>query len=598
MSIRRLEILALAVFAAAACTVQAFDADLKPSVGEGSGVVVSLTAGPGSETRNRVSSDALGVEWTADDDLALWAYSGGAAALSAQRFEMFGLLGPQAVFTATLSSPMPEGEYSYYAVSPCPESVSGGKAWFSIPSSQDGKGSGVMQSSATVSAAELGTGELFLAMKQKLHLLKFWLPSEYASLLGGEPVSRIELTFTKAVAGRAGFDPSNPSSKAVLNTSGQSSEIVLNLDKPLAASASGARSYTFATVVPQEFGAGDRMSVKIFTDSKVAEAGVFDLTGRSFAEGHATPVRLSPSKVGEYRRIYIDYKGSNLGEEVNSIKLTAPSGCSWGDGAGSEWVYSPGGTIPAGTRLSFEFEDVSAYEAFSGAAVNFTFESEHVSIPLKAQFPSISGRKSVNVAIEAPWLLNESFSAVPTFSSNDEYSGGFVTGSKDPHSFLSGWTGARIGAQSGKCIRIACRRETSANYAARVDSAPLAGTLKKKASLRLEFDYGADNKYGGIAIFSNPDVGQTCFMGYVTNTKGYKSGDEDGTFADANSFYLKEYTGSYSSTPNHADYILPSVGAGGTIRVTIRTEPEYNAGTTNTTCWLYIDNVKVTISND
>ena len=85
-------------------------------------------------------------------------------------------------------------------------------------------------------------------------------------------------------------------------------------------------------------------------------------------------------------------------------------------------------------------------------------------------------------------------------------------------------------------------------------------------------------------------------MGYVTSTQGYKSGATDGTFEDGNSFYVKEYSGSYTSTPNTAQYTIHNVPAGGVFRLTIRTEIEHQAGTNNTTAWLYIDNVKIKIA--
>ena len=90
-------------------------------------------------------------------------------------------------------------------------------------------------------------------------------------------------------------------------------------------------------------------------------------------------------------------------------------------------------------------------------------------------------------------------------------------------------------------------------------------------------------------------MGQTCFIGYVTSSGGYKSGDTAGTFESGNSFYLKEYTGSYTSTPNKASYTIHNAPAGGIFRLTLRTEIESQAGTTNTTDWLYIDNVKIKI---
>ena len=83
--------------------------------------------------------------------------------------------------------------------------------------------------------------------------------------------------------------------------------------------------------------------------------------------------------------------------------------------------------------------------------------------------------------------------------------------------------------------------------------------------------------------------------GFVTSTEGYKSGDTDGTFDSANQRYVFEKTGSYDSTPNTDTYYLNNVPTG-TVRITWRTEVQHQAGTNNTTCWLYIDNVKVQIA--
>lgn len=106
-----------------------------------------------------------------------------------------------------------------------------------------------------------------------------------------------------------------------------------------------------------------------------------------------------------------------------------------------------------------------------------------------------------------------------------------------------------------------------------------------------------NNQFGGISLITNPDVGQTYFIGYVTSTEGYKSGDDDGTFETENQRYLFEKSGSYDSTPNTDTYYLNNVPTG-TVRITWRTEVQHQAGTNNTTCWLYIDNVKVQIANN
>ena len=82
----------------------------------------------------------------------------------------------------------------------------------------------------------------------------------------------------------------------------------------------------------------------------------------------------------------------------------------------------------------------------------------------------------------------------------------------------------------------------------------------------------------------------------MTDTKGYSSGDDSGTFEEENTFYVKEYTGSYTNTPNSDTRVIHSAPTG-TLRITWRSAAEYQTGTTNTTCWLYLDNIKVQIAN-
>ena len=111
----------------------------------------------------------------------------------------------------------------------------------------------------------------------------------------------------------------------------------------------------------------------------------------------------------------------------------------------------------------------------------------------------------------------------------------------------------------------------------------------------MSFTYGANNQYYGTANANN--VGQTFYVGYVTSTTGYKSGDTAGTFESDNSQYIKEYTGSYTSTPNEALYIIHNAPAGGVFRLSIRTEVEHSSSIGgNTTAWLYIDNVTIKIN--
>lgn len=546
-------------------------------------------------------SDGLSTVWEDGDAISLWGIrDNGTAVLAAQPFTCYGVMGGSAFFTSTLNAPMPEGEYTYYLAYPAPVTYSGLSAVFRVPAEQDGKsGSGEdIMVSAPVrhgpllpidwSAAD-HDGASF-SMSHLLHRLRFYTDD---SRLGGEPVQRIVATFPRNVAGLVNVDLENPE---VSSISAEGSRVItMNLENPVPVSGSGKRNYITASIVPTSFSDGESMQLRLYTETKVADVTI-PLQSRTFAAGHSTPVRIIPQSVGNHCKIYVNVLSNNLGEKVDQITLTAPEGCRWGDDAGNTLVVTPEGGIEDSHAFVLEYDNEAAFRTLSGQAITVTYDSEHVTISENLTIPDLSGKLSTSLSLNVPYLLYEDFSTVPSFSSNDEY-GTSSMGSKSSYSFLSGWTGGRVGAEAGKCIRIACRRETSADYAARVDSAPLRGILKKPADISVEFDYGANNRFGGVPIIVDGNVGQTCYIGYVTSASGYKSGDTNGTFESGNSFYVKEYTGTYDNTPNNDNYVIHGAPSGGTVRISWRTEVEHQAGTTNTTAWLYIDNVKVKIAS-
>lgn len=553
----------------------------------------------GGSTKTISGPDALTTMWQAGDEMSLWALGESGYVLQNQNFRAFAVDGSRAFFSATLAQPMPEGDYSYYACYPVPESVSGTVASFVIPSVQDGKASGGSDIMLAVPARAAGLkaigadaidhSELGLELQHLLHRLRFYTDG---TGLGGEQIQKLEISFPAAVAGGYQMDVTGADSP-VLTGTGRT--VTVELDEPLAFSDPSQRSYAVVSIAPVSFGPSDVMTVRMFTASKLATATI-PLQGRTFAAGRSTPVKLIPDAVHDFCRLGVRVLTNNLGEPVQSITFTAPAGCRWSDNGSETFVYTVDGGIDAGHSFELGFEDVDAFRSLSGQTVTVTYDSEHVRISEQIRIGDLSSRFAADMDLNVPYLLFEDFSTVGSFSSSDAY-GTANAGSKDAYSFLDGWTGGRVGAEAGHSIRIACRRETSANYPARVDSAPIRGILKKPADLSVEFDYGADNKFGGVPIIADGNVGQTCHIGYVTDRNARKSGDTSGNYESANSFYVKEYTGSYTSLPNNAEYVIHSAPAGDVLRISWRTDIESQAGTTNTTCWLYLDNVKVKISD-
>lgn len=551
----------------------------------------------GIETRTSSGSDGLSTSWSKSDEVALWAVGSGLA-LDAVPFSYYG----SGFFTAELPAPMEEGTYSYYASYPVPLSHEGTRATFVIPSVQDGRSgdgedimlAGPVSGPALSNLDWLGYdhGELNLEMQHMLHRLRFYC--EASEAMGNEPVQRIVATFPKPVAGTATVDITDPAGFALAE--GGESTIDIVPETPLSYSTATDRRYLTASIIPVKFEEGQFLDVRLYTASKEASVSI-PLLARSFQAGHSTPVKLVPSSVNDLFRLYFSIASNNLGESVDKITLGAPEGCRWADNGSETYVYEPGTSLDAGSGFELEFRDESAFRSLSAKGITVTYDSEHVRISESIPFPDLSSVYSARIALNVPYLLFEDFSNVASFSYDDAHSDGLNTGDKSGHSFLDGWSGARIGASAGQSIRIACRRETSARYPARVDSAPLGGVLKKAADLSVEFDYGADNAHSGIEILTSGDVGQDCYIGYITSKTVYSSSDKDGVFdRTANHFYVHEHSGSYTETPNKAVYVLRDVPVTDVIRISWRTESENQAGANNTTSWLYIDNVKIKIA--
>lgn len=576
----------------------------EPEVIRQSGGPVKVGIGlGGSATRSVAGADGLSTSWAPGDRIALWAVaSDGTEVLSAQTFTAFGLDAQKGWFTSELESAMPEDSYIYCLSYPEPLSVNGHLAEFMVPSVQDGMtGSGAdimfarpFQGSALkpIDKSSIDHSELVASVDHATHRLRFY--TDAADALAGEAVQRLVVEFPRAVLGRVRYDVSDPEAAPVV----VEGEDVLTIipESGVSLSDASSKNYLMASILPTSFDAADVMEVRMYTASKLARATI-PLKGRTMAAGHSTAVKITPSSVSNYCRLTIRFAENNLGETVQSVRFSAPEGCRFSDNGGNEWTYAPDGGIDGGHELTLEFEDESAFRSLSGQPLQLTYDSDHVTVNAVASIPDLSGLYSATLSLNVPYLLFEDFASVTTFSNADEY-GTANAGTKGPYTFLDGWSGGRVGGQAGQCIRIACRRETSANYPARVDSAPINAKLKKAADIDVTFDYGANNRYGGIAIITDGNVGQTCHVGYITTLTNYASNSTSGTYEGANSFYVKEYTGSWTNTPNNTSYVLHGVPAEDVVRISFRTDIESQAGTTNTTAWLYLDNIKVRIAKN
>lgn len=545
-------------------------------------VRVSIKSGSPS-SRTSVAENGLTTTWSNEDQIAVWANDGTSNVLNAQPFKLYYSIGSLAEFTADIT-PMGDGNFTYYSVHPVPASVSGTTATFPISKLQkgnfDGRNDILVAYPTTGGALENEESEISLTYKHKMHTLRMFVPDDVEGM--GEPIRRIDITFPTAVVGTASVDYTSATTPATL-TNG--SEVVsIEIPEGLSASSDAQRKYAYAIVFPATMNESDQITFTVRSDNY---RSVQSFGARTLSEGGSTPVRLTCSP--DNRTILRFTIGENfLGEKPIKVTFTAAIGEAVADCATTFDKYG------------YYDLDVTDLEGLAGQPITVTYESENAIVSQQLTLPNYAAGRVTDVELTVPYLLYEDFSTVGDISSDDGYTSGFSTGSKDGVSFLNGWSGGRVGASAGTAIRIACRRETSADYPARVDTAPLSG-LKAGANVSVSwtFDYSMDRQEGGVAI-SMPLLGQYVYLGSTTTQGAIESGTnfytsgiggQDGSFPV--NFYLNEVGGSYTTISNTYNYVMANCGS--TTRLTWLTTNEHKAGTTNGTFWLYIDNVKVSI---
>ena len=564
-------------------------------------VEVALGVGDAPSTRTSPDASFKRFNWDEGDRMAVWAKSSdGSYALENQPFNFYASTespSPLAWFSATLSSAMADGSYTYYMCYPLPQSVSGTTATFSVPSEQDGDLSGGEDIIISVPAQggalqPIGDNVILeqgfsVQMKHLLHFLRFYIPEGYNLL--GEPVERIEFTMPQAIAGTLSVDVTDASGASL---SSSTTSVKVSLKQSLSESTSDSKQYASAVIFPptSAYGSSDQMQVRIVSANKCSDI-TYNLSGRSFAAGHVTAVALKPETVKNRYSVYFTLASNNLGEDLQNITLTLPTGVNWPGTSSNTYTYtrSDGSFVTVGDTFYLETFEQSEYTAISGQTVTVSYESENALLSRSITLPDLSGVTKTSLSLDCPYLFFEDFSTVESFNSGDLHSDSNV-GSKDPKVF-NGWSVARAGAQAGTAIRLAAHREWFANYPSRADSPFLSGLKEgKTVNLDIQFDYSMGRNEGGLG--SGTNASQTVYLGYITTSENLESGDETGTWTS--NFELNETTGSYGYINHQSHTTLTEVKA--PLRLSWRTITPTYAATTNSTCWLYIDNIKVKIS--
>jgi len=503
-------------------------------------VTVGLYAG-GYETRTVVSENGLSTNWQDTDKIFVWAKTPvGTYALTNQRFGIYGRIDGSALFTSTLSEPMPENvNYTYYAVYPRPSAVSGTIASFELSANQDGlagNGADILVAAPVqygpLLDLEEQTSRLDMHFQHQMHHFRFYVPEDETAL-NGEKIEKIVVTMPRDVVGTVNIDFTDPD--ATMYLSNGQSVVTLDLTEQVSTGADG-RKYANMVIFPTQFAEGETMTVTAYTDSKVATTNPIDLRARNFEAGHCTPVKIKDFAVKDRYKISFNLFENNLGEDITKMTFTAPSGSAFGDGGSNTYVYENAAGLGVNQPFFIEYQNRDDYVSMSGKTVTVAFESENATVSGSFTVPDLTASNSATANIAVPYLYFEDFSSFPTSNYNaNAGTGSSSTGSNtavdlsgSSYGWPSGWTGARCGSYAGDKIRICTRSQQAAyvagNYYGRIDS-PALSNIKASSpgvNILVQFDYTfgwAGSKSNNIPFYLA--VGTHTTSGKIDSKSGY-----------------------------------------------------------------------------
>lgn len=450
---------------------------------------------------NRTATDAEGnASWCDGDTFALWAENRtGGFNLNGVEFTMmyYWHSMQSAVFTSGASS-LSEGTYTYYAVSPMPESISNRKATFTLPAVQQGNsfnGAYDIMVAEPLNAAAIVSDKvnnLALDFKHKMHTLKI----EIAKNTFGLDISKLVLTFPTEVTGTVTVDATGVDSAPAL-TNG-SKTLTLNFDTPI-----NEGDTAWGVICPANV---TEVQIMAYATDGTESVGKTISLNKECEEGHITPLYFTTTQINP-PTLRFSMGKNNLGEAIKRWSILDQSGntlLQWEANSGNLYTYSFNGSITA-----------SGLKQYAGKTLVAQFESEHAIVKRNFTMPStISNTTTTIPAIDVPYLFFEDFTSIHTdfewddekVSSSMEAAGGLLNN----YMSVQGWNAARVKGVKGQSVRINARCQSTIGYThanGRLDT-PNLSCLKSGASVKVKLmfdlgcyinsDYGTDN---GVTFF-------------------------------------------------------------------------------------------------
>lgn len=485
-------------------------------------------------TRTAIGGENLDhTYWSERDTIELyWRKTGSSDALnSGQPCTCCEFGGTVSTFSTEMEA-LPSGSYDYFAAYPEPASVSGTQITYDLPAEQPGTycppdlhaeytGNLDFMLATPLSSQPNLDGDNTLTMKfiHQCHVMRIQVPTGRNQW--GSPIRKLRVEFPSPVVGKMTMDLTNPTATPTL-TEG-SNTVTAVLSKPLTESEEDDvnGNYVWLFLCPGTVNGTVRFTA--YNENGYQSQSLSIELNKTLEAGKITPVNMTIPQ--ELPVSWIDFSivGNNLGEEPQSFTVTAPEGATFRNGTATQTF-----AINSENKYSLAF-----YNEVDGVAVGDLLSQEGVTITYDTPNVLISEQTAVTVQPEGrttthltvPYLLYEDFSDINSFDYETDRSG-----ISNPDAIwldqygLTGWSGTRVGVETGKAMRISVRHETIAQYPGRVDSPPLSAIKEgHSVKVRLSFNAGQTSEWVrckvGVTTENSLHSGNTEPEGGLTETQ-------------------------------------------------------------------------------
>lgn len=444
----------------------------------GEAVAISCTQ-LGDGTRTTIDPDDMATtRWCSGDQLYVWATAdqGATYALAAEPFTLyyFGVSYSDAVFTASIN-PLETNTYTYYGAYPKPLSVNGTEVTYEILAEQTGAYDGVND---VMVATPLVTDALqsmtppagSISFTHLTHAIRIRIPEDKNLLQ--DSIGKLVVTFPQAVVGNITFDVADTDIAPTFSNG--SNVVTLNFDTPV-----GEGDYVWMFVNPSYI--SGEISFEAYSVDGYKATTITTQLDKQLAAGRVTPIALTVPTELIYTEITLSITANNLGEDLEKITFTAPSGTTF-RGDQQTIVFEPN----EDDEYTVAYYPSLYASSFVSSGIDISYESASAIKKVNLSLSSITEGEANILTAQVPYLLDENFSSISA-SSSTETSTSSLAG-------LTGWTaGNRCEWWAGYCVALRSYSNMFGPYDSRMNSLPMGDCgLKSEATVTLKINFNSD----------------------------------------------------------------------------------------------------------